>query len=288
MWAMSLAHRPPWYHLLLAGILIAAFVLQSLSASLKKSPVVDEPPHIASGLSYLDTHVFRANLQHPPLLKEMSALFLWMAGIHWPKSELADAVINGSSEGANLDYPVGNNIIHEGGPDRVLFWARLPFILLAALLGALIYWWGRELVGSAAALGALFLYALDPTIVAHSALVTTDVGVTAFTVLFLFALWRYIGRPGWQRLVLCGLTLGAALGAKFSAVFPLPIAAILLAVAARWPVTPDPETAAERERRAVKVGPNSPCPCGSGRKYKKCHGAGAKAAAAGPGYDAGG
>ncbi len=26
------------------------------------------------------------------------------------------------------------------------------------------------------------------------------------------------------------------------------------------------------ERRVVKVGPNDPCPCGSGLKYKKCHG----------------
>src|ERR1017187_223143 len=285
---MSPAHRPPWSHLLLAGILIAVFLLQSFSESVKKSPVFDEPPHIAAGLSYLETRVFHANLQHPPLLKEMSALFLAMAGIHWPKSPLADAVIQGGPAGEKIEWAVGNNIIHDGGADRVMFWGRLPFILLAALLGWLIYWWGRELLGSAAALGALFLYALDPTMVAHSALVTTDVGVTAFAVLFLFALWRYIGRPGWQRLVLCGLTLGAALGAKFSAVFLLPIAAILLAVAARWPVTPDPETAAERERRAVKVGPNSPCPCGSGRKYKKCHGAGAKAAAAGPGYDAGG
>ena len=25
--------------------------------------------------------------------------------------------------------------------------------------------------------------------------------------------------------------------------------------------------------RAVKVGPNEPCPCGSGKKYKKCCGA---------------
>ena len=40
-----------------------------------------------------------------------------------------------------------------------MFWGRLPFIVLAALLGGLIYWWGRELVGPAAALGALFLYA---------------------------------------------------------------------------------------------------------------------------------
>ncbi|MEK7668352.1 MAG: SEC-C metal-binding domain-containing protein [Gemmatimonadota bacterium] len=25
----------------------------------------------------------------------------------------------------------------------------------------------------------------------------------------------------------------------------------------------------------AKVGRNDPCPCGSGKKYKKCHGAGA-------------
>jgi preprotein translocase subunit SecA len=27
-------------------------------------------------------------------------------------------------------------------------------------------------------------------------------------------------------------------------------------------------------RQAPKVGRNDPCPCGSGKKYKKCHGAG--------------
>jgi uncharacterized protein YecA (UPF0149 family) len=26
-------------------------------------------------------------------------------------------------------------------------------------------------------------------------------------------------------------------------------------------------------RNTPKVGPNDPCPCGSGKKYKKCHGA---------------
>jgi len=46
---------------------------------------------------------------------------------------------------------------------------------------------------------------------------------------------------------------------------------------------PDPRTLAtnraeERERVPVSVekepGRNDPCPCGSGKKYKKCHGAG--------------
>jgi hypothetical protein len=258
---MSPAHRVPWSHFLLAGTLIAVFLLQSIPASLQKSPVVDEPPHIASGLSYLETHVFRANLQHPPLLKEISGLSLLMAGVHWPKSPLADALISGQQEGANLEWPVGNNIIHENGVGRVLFWGRLPLALLAAFLGALIYWWGRELVGPAAALAALFFYALDPTIVAHSALVTTDTGLAAFTMLFLFALWRYIERPGWQRLVLCGLALGTALGTKFSAVLLLPIAAVLLAAAVLGTAGAAP-----------KVAPAAPCPCGSGKKYRNCHG----------------
>ena len=278
---MSPAHRPPWSHLLLAGILVAIFVIESLSASLKKSPVFDEPPHIASGLSYLATHVFHANLQHPPLLKEMSALVLSMAGIHWPKSPMADALIRGGPRSVNVEWPLGSDIIRDNGADRVLFWGRLPFIVLAALLGGLIYWWGRELVGESAALGALFLYVLDPTIVAHSALVTTDTGLTAFTMLFLFALWRYIGQPGWRRMVLCGVALGAVLGAKFSAVFLLPIAAVLLAAAVRWQVTARAAgSAPEAEPRAAKVGPNSACPCGSGKKYKRCHGAGRTAAAA--------
>jgi len=28
------------------------------------------------------------------------------------------------------------------------------------------------------------------------------------------------------------------------------------------------------KRKEAKVGRNDPCPCGSGKKYKKCHGAG--------------
>jgi SEC-C motif domain protein len=30
-----------------------------------------------------------------------------------------------------------------------------------------------------------------------------------------------------------------------------------------------------RPRTAPKIGRNDPCPCGSGKKYKKCHGAAA-------------
>jgi hypothetical protein len=232
-------------HLALAAVLIAAFLIQSFAASLQKSPVFDEPPHIAAGMSYVGTHIFNANLQHPPLLKEMSALSLLMAGMRWPSSADAEKVTHDPT-GDQMAWSVGVDIIARNGANRTIFWARLPFFLLGGLLGALIYIWGRELVGPTAALGALFLYALDPTIIAHSSLVTTDVGVTAFIVLFLFTLWRFLQRPCWPRVMWCGLALGAALGAKFSAAFLVPTAALLLFVAARWPAASPSVTVAKK------------------------------------------
>ena len=35
---------------------------------------------------------------------------------------------------------------------------------------------------------------------------------------------------------------------------------------------PDSEAAPPQRREAAKVGRNDPCPCGSGKKFKKCHG----------------
>jgi hypothetical protein len=169
-----------------------------------------------------------------------------------------------------LEQAVGADIIARNGPDRVMFWARLPSILVACLLGLLIYLWGRQVVGNLAALGALTLFALDPTVIAHSFLVTTDVGLAMFTVLLCFALWNYLRQPSLRRRLLCGLALGAALGAKFSAVALAPVAAVLLLAARRWPA--DPQAAGPPPRRDYRAGPNDPCPCGSGKKYKKCHG----------------
>jgi hypothetical protein len=249
-----------WKYWLLAGALIAVFLLQSFFASRIKSPVYDEPAHIAAGLSYIETGEFTANPQHPPLLKEMSGLSLRLAGVRWPKSAEARQLIEGSKAG--LEWPVGNAIIAANGPDKVMFWSRLPFILLAGLLGILLYAWGREMVGPTAALGALFLYALDPTVLAHSYLVTTDAGLAAFTVLFLWALWSYVRHPSWKRLLLCGLALGAVLGTKFSAVILLPVGAVLMLAAVHW----HPEPAPAR-------GPDTPGPSGSGKKGKKSHAA---------------
>jgi len=39
------------------------------------------------------------------------------------------------------------------------------------------------------------------------------------------------------------------------------------------PVAPEPDTQVPFHRDVRKIGRNEPCPCGSGRKFKQCHGA---------------
>ena len=261
---MSTGGRASRTHVLIAGALVAAFLLQTISASLQKSPVFDEPAHIAAGLSYISTRSFYANPQHPPLLKELSAISLLLAGIRWPSTALARQLTQGTDPSA--EWPVGADIIASNGADRVMFWARLPLILLGGLLGVLIFLWGCDLAGPQPALAALFLYAFDPIEIAHSSLVATDAGVGTFTVLFLFLLWRYLRGPSARRLVWCGLGLGAALASKFSAVALLPIGGMLL-FAGMW-------RRKEPDKPAPPASLNAPCPCGSGKKFKRCHGAG--------------
>jgi hypothetical protein len=258
---MRPAHRAPWGLSLLAGALIAAFLAQAFLASAIKSPVFDETGDIAAGLSYIQTGEIRANLQHPPLLKEMAGAALWLAGVRLPDSQqVRQMLADGGGERA-----VGAQLIAANRPGRTMFWARLPFLLLTAALGVLLYLWGRQLLGGVAALAALFLYTLDPTILGHGYLATMDLGLAAFTVLFLFALWHYLEHPDTigipnsnpshdrgtplgsgvaapeyenvpvkrsvLRIVACGVAMGLMLCTKFSAVFLLPVAAVLMLAA---------------------------------------------------------
>ena len=164
-------------------------------------------------------------------MKELAALPLRAAGVPWPLSREAWAALGPRVE-PSFQWRLGNAVLFGDDPQRVLFWARLPMLLVATLLGVILWMWGRRMLGAGAALGAVTLFAFDPTLIAHGPLVTTDAGCAAFGALFVFLLWRFLTSPGRARLILAGLALGLALAAKFSALFLLPIAAVLLLLAA--------------------------------------------------------
>jgi 4-amino-4-deoxy-L-arabinose transferase-like glycosyltransferase len=226
--------RPAWQlskvHLAAAAVILAIYFGLGLWAASRKSPVFDETGDIGAGLSYLQDGAVRANLQHPPLMKELAALPLWLAGIRLPQTDAAARMRTGNGG----ERQAGSELLLAAGVDKTLMLARVPMLLCSTLLGLVIFLWTAEMAGAVAALAALIIYVLDPNVMAHGYLATMDIGLAAFAVIFLYALWRYVRERGTGRLIVCGIAMGLMLGAKFSGVFLLPVAAVVLWSGMGW------------------------------------------------------
>ncbi len=182
----------------------------------------DETTHLPSGYTYLKTGQIILNPQHPPLIKQMCALPLLFLK---PKLHLSDDWLEKPPD----EWRFGYYFLYSNDADRLFFWGRLPIVLLSLLLGFFVYKWASELYGVSAGIAALFLYVFSPGIIAHSRFVTMDIGLSCFTFISLYYLWRHVrcGKPGCR--MLTGLYLGLALGTKYSAVILLPVFLVLLA-----------------------------------------------------------
>jgi hypothetical protein len=238
---------------LLLGACAAAFFCQALGTSLRNSPAWDEPYHIASGLLFLDNGRIVRLSNHTPLLREMAGLSMRVGGVRLPPGNVDAAKVVAGTADLMAEYRIGEAVLRENGPDKVLFWARLPFVLMGTALIFLLYGLGKALLGEAAGLAAAFLYAFDPILLSNSSIAYTDTGLTFFVVLFVWALWTYLKKPDWVRLSWCGVALGAALSSKFTAVILLPAAALLLAADAILPAfAADAPPAAAVARRLLR------------------------------------
>ena len=226
---MDTAPQPPHRTTtLLVGALLLFLCIAACVNWLGMGVTIDEPGGLAAGLSYVRSGRIGINLQHPPLLKLLAGLSLQLGGIRWPDTPDARMAAQGTPK---YEQAAGNDILSANGRERTMFWGRLPFAALSVLLGWLVYALGRRLVGAAAAIGGLFLYVLDPNILAHATLAGTDSGFATFVWLYLLALWHYLECPGPSRAALAGVALGAVLVAKFSAIALLPVTGLLLAAA---------------------------------------------------------
>jgi hypothetical protein len=220
--------------------LLAALALQAVLSMRLLNVTSDELTHLASGYTYLRTGEFRLNPQHPPLVKLASALPLLFMNL---TVDLADPALRVDPP---REWDFGFTFFEHNDADRMLFWARLPVVGLSLLAAYGTYRWARAMCGASAGLMALFLYAFDPTLIAHSRFVTMDVPLTCFFVLTLYGLWRYVRSDRWRDLVATGVSLGAALATKYSGLILVPLVGILLALA-----RPPGGGARARGRRAV-------------------------------------
>lgn len=187
-----------------------------------KSPTLDEQGFLVRGLAYVRGANTWLRVGHPLGLNAFNALPLAA------DSAVVLPVDDPSWQGTSFHRPAelflwerGNNVTH------VMFLGRLPTLWLALLLAAVVARFAAELTPQAAhkrpaAVLALSLLALDPNILAHGRLITTDLGLTTGACLAAYSLWRALKSPGWLNLSLAGVGLGLLLNTKFTAGLLLP------------------------------------------------------------------
>lgn len=108
--------------------------------------------------------------------------------------------------------------------------ARMVTILFSCLTAYLVFHWARLLYGFIPAMFTLAMYVLDPNIIAHSQLVTTDVYLTGFMILSFYALWRFARSRSIGSGLLCLTALGISQITKYNAIvlFPLFLVTLVL------------------------------------------------------------
>ncbi len=188
-----------------------------------QSPTMDEPFHLVRGAAYWLTGDLRLQYEHPPLAHALGGVLLAL-----DPEVPSPADLFGWDRAYGID--VAQHFLGEPGRplDRMVFLGRWAIPALGLLLAALVSRWAGELFGREAGLAALFLCTFEPNILAHSSLMTTDLAVTCATCGACYGFSRWLGRPTRARLLLAGLTLGLALGAKLSALILLPVLGLAL------------------------------------------------------------
>ncbi len=193
-------------------VILAAELVFSIR---QQSPTWNEAYHLVAGYRYWQCSDFGVNPEHPPLVKLLASAPL--LGLHLR----VPAVPTGSSK---QEWNVaGRKLLYANDADTLLFRARLAVGLLVLVLALLLWEAGSRMFGPRVALLALVLAAFEPNILAHGALVTTDLGLTCGLFAAVYAFYRFVRWPSVLCLVECGLTVGIALAVKHSGLLVFPI-----------------------------------------------------------------
>jgi 4-amino-4-deoxy-L-arabinose transferase-like glycosyltransferase len=186
----------------------------------REAPTNDELVHIPAGYYSLVRPDFRLNPEHPPLIKMWACLPLLILRptIYAPPDGVSEESARFTVL-ASLEFWQANQAKFKA----ITFWSRVPMVVLTLLLGSLIFVYGRWLLGARAAVLAVALFTLEPTMLAHGWIVHTDIAAAFGYLLFLAVLHAYCRAPTISRALYFALATGLALLTKFSLAILVPI-----------------------------------------------------------------
>ena len=200
--------------------LLIVLSLQLFFSVRRESQTWDEGNHIYAGYRSWTHGDFGLNPEHPPLVKLFATVpLLWSQ----PKSPALEERF--FKEDAFLR---GKEFLYQNDPEKILGQTRTAAAILTLLTALVVFFGTREMFGTGAAFIALTLLTFDPNLLAHGALITTDVGLTCFMFLSVFLFYRFLKCPSALRLIVTGISVGLVLAVKHTGLLILSIMFLLV------------------------------------------------------------
>jgi hypothetical protein len=242
-WDLS-PNRKRGLTLAVASGLCAFLVLELALSARQQSQTWNEADHLLAGLRYWQSRDFGINPEHPPLSKLLASAPLLLFPLRVP--------VLPRGTGKLESNVAGRKFLYSNDADALLWRARLVAGLLTLFLALLIFEASYQMFGPGPAILSLLLAVFEPNILAHGALVTTDLGLACCLFAAVYAFYRYLKQPSALRLLEWGFISGLALAAKHSGILVFPILGSLALVELFGPVhfpTGLDQPAKERVRR---------------------------------------
>jgi hypothetical protein len=207
------------YEIAALGFLLVVLGLQLFFSVRRESQTWDEANHIFAGYRSWTHADFGLNPEHPPLVKLLAtAPLLWLP-LKSPALEerffKEDAFMR------------GKEFLYQNDPEKILARTRTAAAILTLLTALVVFFGTREMFGTGAGFIALTLFTFDPNLLAHGALVTTDVGLACFMFLSVYLYYRFVKSPSALRLIAAGAAVGLVLAVKHTGLLVLPILFLL-------------------------------------------------------------
>ena len=185
---------------------------------------------------------FGLNPEHPPLVKLLGTLPLLPMPLTMPEPQnrffKTEAFLN------------GKDFLFKNDAEKMLFRVHMAVASLTLLLALLVFLAAQEMFGTIAGFIALGLVVFDPNLLAHGAVLGTDVGLSCFMFGSIYAFYRYLKSPSIPRMMLVGLLAGLALASKHTAILICPMLILLSAVEVLRNTSPSGES---RKKYAIRL-----------------------------------
>ncbi len=210
------------------ALLVIMHVTLATVTARSMSVTVDEAGHIASGITHHQQGNFASYRVNPPPARWLATLPVVLFLDPPRLAPIAD------EPGRRPEGTYGAELATELGPrySTFVFVARLFNVVLSAIGLWLVFVLGRRAFGVSGALLAATVYAFDPNLLAHAAVLSSDVPASVALLAATWALIRYLRAPTSKNVFLCGALLGLAQLTKFSALVLYPVFFVVCGVAA--------------------------------------------------------